>query len=87
MNIAGLMWYDNDPDRDLKAKVIRGARHYRDKYGRGWPTVALVHQSVTDEELTIPIPRSKAKVTVRPDEATLLAHFLFVREDADAQPG
>lgn len=30
---VGMLWFDNDKERDLSAKVIRAADYYRKKYG------------------------------------------------------
>ena len=40
----GLLWFDDDPKRDLPAKVQRAADYYRGKYGRE-PTVCEVNPS------------------------------------------
>jgi hypothetical protein len=42
---VGLLWYDNDPDRDLAEKIGRAARRYRRKFG-ATPNVCYVHPSV-----------------------------------------
>lgn len=39
-----MLWFDDDPKRDLPAKVQRAADYYRGKYGRE-PTVCQVHPS------------------------------------------
>ncbi len=44
MNI-GMLWFDNDPQRDLTAKVRRAADYYRQKYG-ATPNVCFVHPSM-----------------------------------------
>ena len=43
MNI-GLLWFDNDPRRDLNEKITRAAKRYREKYGIA-PNVCYVHKS------------------------------------------
>lgn len=45
----GLLWYDDDPGRDLAQKVGRAAQHYRKKFGRR-PNVCYVHPSLVQEE-------------------------------------
>ena len=44
----GLLWYDDDPKRDLAGKVGRAAQRYRRKYGMA-PNVCYVHPSVMGE--------------------------------------
>lgn len=41
---TGLLWYDNDPVKELVEKVRRAAAHYERKFGRA-PTLCLVHPS------------------------------------------
>jgi len=38
----GLLWYDDDPQRTLEAKIGRAADRYREKYGR-LPDTCYVH--------------------------------------------
>ena len=40
----GLLWFDDDPSRDLGAKVTRAARRYRAKFGMV-PNACRVHPS------------------------------------------
>jgi hypothetical protein len=42
---TGLLWFDDDPRRQLEEKVQRAATHYERKYGRS-PTLCFVHPSV-----------------------------------------
>ncbi len=41
---VGLLWYDDDPGRDLAEKVGRAARRYRQKFGTS-PDICYVHPS------------------------------------------
>ena len=41
----GLLWYDDDPQQTLEAKVGRAAQRYREKFGRA-PDVCYVHPRV-----------------------------------------
>lgn len=45
--MIGLLWFDDDPNRDLKQKVGNAARRYTEKFGRQ-PTVCYVHPSMLD---------------------------------------
>jgi hypothetical protein len=44
MNI-GMLWFDNDKNSDLNAKVFRAVKYYRTKYGRT-PTLCYIHPSM-----------------------------------------
>lgn len=44
----GLLWYDDDPTRDLAGKVSRAAQRYKHKFGMA-PNVCYVHPSVMGE--------------------------------------
>ena len=41
----GLLWYDDDPARDLAEKIGLAARRYRQKFGAP-PNICYVHPSV-----------------------------------------
>jgi hypothetical protein len=43
----GLLWYDDNPARELADKVGRAARRYRKKFG-AVPNVCYVHPSTLD---------------------------------------
>jgi hypothetical protein len=44
MNI-GMLWFDNDSDADLAAKIERAAVYYQKKYGKK-PNLCFVHPSM-----------------------------------------
>ena len=44
---AGLLWYDDDPGRDLAEKIGRAARRYRQKFGAP-ANVCYVHPLALD---------------------------------------
>lgn len=46
--MIGLLWFDDDPNRDLEQKVGNAARRYTEKFGRQ-PTVCYVHPSMLDD--------------------------------------
>ena len=48
MNI-GMLWFDNDPKRDLEGKVTDAAEYYRKKYGRK-PTVCFVNPAMAEKK-------------------------------------
>ena len=39
---TGLLWFDDDPRKELEDKVLRAAAHYERKYGRS-PNLCFVH--------------------------------------------
>ncbi|HNB54561.1 MAG TPA: hypothetical protein PK530_21620 [Anaerolineales bacterium] len=51
MNV-GMLWFDNDKERDLSTKVKRAAEYYRKKYGNV-PNMCYVHPSM------FPVPKEK----------------------------
>jgi hypothetical protein len=68
----GLLWYDDDPQRPLEAKIGRAADRYREKYGR-LPDTCYVHpQAVSTEgqpaggiQVTVPLTGGPAEATPR----------------------
>jgi hypothetical protein len=45
---SGLLWFDDDPRKDLGEKVLRAAAHYERKYGYA-PDLCYVHPSAFGE--------------------------------------
>ena len=41
---VGLLWFDDDPRKQLEEKVLRAATHYERKYGQP-PNLCFVHPS------------------------------------------
>jgi hypothetical protein len=41
----GMLWFDNDTNSDLPAKVERAANYYQGKYGQH-PNICFVHPSM-----------------------------------------
>lgn len=41
----GMLWFDNDKQKDLMTKVERAAVYYREKYGKV-PNLCFVHPSM-----------------------------------------
>ena len=44
---VGLLWFDDDPRKQLEEKVLRAATHYERKYGQP-PNLCFVHPSTFD---------------------------------------
>jgi hypothetical protein len=70
-----MLWYDNDPQTALKAKVKRAADYYRQKYGR-LPDLCLVNPSMLAEPLA-----AADKITVRSNRSILPGHLWIGEED------
>lgn len=69
----GLLWFDNDPRRDIVEKVLRAASHYQHKYGH-MPNVCFVHPSMLNGNGKHSMLRVGG-VEVRPGRAILPDHF------------
>jgi len=70
----GLLWYDDNPGRDLAEKIGRAARRYRQKFGTS-PDVCYVHPSALDGGEG----RKAGKVRVAPLPSVLRHHFWLGR--------
>ena len=57
---TGLLWYDDDPQRPLEAKISLAAERYRDKYGR-LPDTCYVHPQAVASH-----PTGSLQVTCHP---------------------
>ena len=79
----GLLWYDDDPGRDLAEKVTRAARRYKQRFGAS-PTVCYVHPSALSHQGA---SRGNGKVhkvggvLVEPLPSVLRNHFWVGREE------
>ncbi len=47
---VGMLWYDDDPRRQLSDKVFRAAERYYQKHGR-WPNTCYVSSQVELDQL------------------------------------
>ncbi len=63
MNI-GMLWFDNDSQTDLAAKVERAAVYYQKKYGKR-PNLCFVHPSMAPPEPVNGSSESKETSTAR----------------------
>ena len=86
---TGLLWFDDDPRKQLEEKVQRAATHYEHKYGRA-PTLCFVHPSVLDGNGALAKRRKLGKrssvkaggVEIRIGRSVLPNHFwLGIAED------
>ena len=79
----GLLWYDDNPGRDLAEKIGRAARRYRQKFGTT-PDVCYVHPSVLSPGGTSGGNGKTHKVggvLVEPLPSVLRHHFWVGREE------
>ena len=81
---AGLLWYDDDPERSLPEKVRRAAHHYECKFGVP-AQVCYVHPSALE------VSQAKAvsdEVRIAALDTVLTNHLWVGREEktASARP-
>ncbi len=70
----GLLWFDDDPKRDVVQKIQRAAAQYRKKFGRP-PTACYVHPSLLEKE------RRMRGLKVVPTPSMLQHHFWVGEEE------
>ena len=73
----GLLWYDDDPKRDLMEKVGRAAQRYRQKFGVP-PDVCYVHPSAVSSNGQV---RDVSGVQVVSRLSVLRHHFWIGQEE------
>jgi hypothetical protein len=66
---TGMLWFDNDPQIDIRTKLNRAVAYYQKKYGQT-PDLCYVHPSMLIGKA---IPA--AGVDVQPDKMILPNHF------------
>ncbi|HHS96563.1 MAG TPA: hypothetical protein ENK08_01470 [Chloroflexi bacterium] len=76
----GLLWFDDDPKRDLTQKVNRAVQRYRQKFGRS-PNVCYVHPSLLGGESC-----RVGGVQVLPLPTVLRHHFWVGEEKVNGRP-
>jgi hypothetical protein len=74
----GLLWYDDDPRRDLAEKIGLAARRYRQKFGEP-PDACYVHPSLLKGNGGV---KHVGGVRVTPLSSVLRHHFWLGRERA-----
>lgn len=73
----GMLWFDNDANTGLAAKIERAAAYYRTKYGRD-PDLCLIHPSMAEEGIQM-----VRKITVRPFRLVLPGHLWIGIEEKE----
>jgi len=80
---TGLLWFDNNPSRELAAKVQDAAGRYREKFG-AVPTTCYVNEGalgVQDRVVSLPNAPGKA-LRLIPASNILPNHFWIGVEEA-----
>lgn len=83
---VGLLWFDNDPHRDMALKIEDAVRRYREKFGVT-PNTCYVNPSAFDEGMSDLGRAGKPMASLRvvPASNVLLHHFwVGVEELRDA---
>ena len=74
---VGMLWFDNDKERDLSTKVMRAADYYRKKYGNV-PNLCYVHPNMFPAQKEVESKKVMAgNVEVR-SAITVLPHHLWI---------
>jgi hypothetical protein len=84
---VGLLWFDNDPRREVAAKALDAARRYREKFGV-IPDTCYVNNAMLDgREMVVPLPSAdQAVLRIRPAAHIRPHHFWVGVEGTTANP-
>lgn len=66
---TGMLWFDNDPQIDMRTKLNRAVAYYQKKYGQA-PDLCYVHPSMLSEN-----PIRAVGLDVQADQMILPNHF------------
>ena len=69
MNV-GMLWFDEDPRVNLKARLVKAVAYYQKKYGRV-PNLCFIHPSTAGDDP----PENVADLEVRTSKKILPDHF------------
>jgi hypothetical protein len=82
---TGLLWFDDDPRKDLEEKVFRAVAHYEHKHGQT-PDLCYVHPTSFGDDKDGQ-PKKAGSVEIWPGRAVLPHHFwLGVSEKQHTTP-
>lgn len=70
---TGLLWFDDDPRKQLQDKVLRAAAHYERKYGQT-PNLCFVHPSAFNGNGKRRVEKA-GRVEIRAGRSVLPDHF------------
>ncbi len=68
---TGLLWFDDDPRKQLEEKVQRAAAHYEHKYGHT-PDLCYVHAGIFGDNGKV---KKAGAVEIRAGRSVLPNHF------------
>ncbi len=71
---TGLLWFDDDPRKQLEDKVLRAAAHYERKYGQS-PNLCFVHPSVFNGNGNREKSKKAGRVEIRTGRSILPDHL------------
>lgn len=71
---TGMLWFDNDPQTELKTKVTKAASYYKKKYGKA-PTLCFVHPNMVKKKKS-----SQGKIKIR-TTVTILPNHIWIGND------
>lgn len=71
--LTGLLWFDNDPQRSLNAKIQDAALRYQEKFGVTPNTCYVNRATVAGIEMSVPIRGLSLRVI--PSGRILVHHF------------
>jgi hypothetical protein len=81
----GLLWYDDNPGRDLTEKVGQAVRRYRQKFGAS-PNVCYVHQATLQPSDDTGNGKVRKVGGVRVSSSpTVLRHHFWVGQEENPQ--
>ena len=78
---TGLLWFDDDPRKQLEEKVQRAATHYERKYGHA-PDLCYVHPNVLGDDGKV---KKAGQVEIRTGRSVLPNHFWLGRSEKTRQ--
>ena len=81
---VGMLWFDNDPKKTLKAKVIEAADYYRNKYGQV-PTTCMVNPHELGDDAQTRDEIKVGRVSVQAMRAVAPGHLWIGQEENDRQ--
>ncbi len=82
---TGLLWFDDDPRKQLEEKVQRAAAHYEHKYGHS-PDLCYVHPGVFGDDGKKAVPKAGG-VEIRTGRSVLPNHFWLGVDDEKKRRG
>ena len=63
--MTGMLWFDNDPKKAVRAKIIEAADYFRKKYGQV-PNYCEVSPQMLEDEMQIGVLTARPKRKISP---------------------